>query len=139
MASLSETSTENEDVLNKHSNFRSEDQRFTTPSITNSSSGIHIMNDLLSLLENLNCKTHFQIEQKFSIFFWDLMYNTKLASSDLRSCQEFRESLLQWGTISPQLLGSSNDAWKMDCVMLMNETDKQISSWEKQTEAAIMR
>ncbi|KAL0267522.1 UNVERIFIED_CONTAM: hypothetical protein PYX00_009770 [Menopon gallinae] len=91
--------------------------------------------DLLLLL----LQTHPQVEQKFSIFLWDLMYNTKLTSSDLRSCQELRESLLQWGAISPQVLGSSNDAWKMDCVMLMNETDKQISSWEKQTEAAIMR
>lgn len=80
-----------------------------------------------------------QIEQKFIVFLWDLMYNNKLASADLRSCQELKESLQQWGILSPQALGSGHDLWGDECNMLVNETDKQIAIWEKQTEAATMR
>ena len=73
------------------------------------------------------------------MFLWDLMYNNKIAGQDLRSCQELKESLQSWGIVSSQSIGNIHDAWGDECNMLVNEMNKQMAAWEKQTEAATMR
>lgn len=67
------------------------------------------------------------------------MYNNKVTGPDIRTCQELKESLQQWGILSSHVIGNSHDVWGDECNFLLNETDKQMSAWEKQIEAATIR
>lgn len=80
-----------------------------------------------------------QVEQKFTVFLWDLMYTSKLGGADLRTCMELKESLQQWGVLSPHAVGNSHDSWGEECSMLLTQMDRQRGAWEKQMESAIIR
>lgn len=120
-----------------------------------------------SLREERNCReiintllqTHPQIEQKFTIYLWDLMYHSGtttesdssasssplaivsggLSSAELQICEEIKEDLQCWGILSPHSIGHSHDQWQDEVKILQIEATQERQDWLKQINRSVYR
>lgn len=70
----------------------------------------------------------FQVEQKFTVWLWALMYGqgcNELSPADLRACEELKEQLQRWGVLSPHAIGHSHDNWEGEVTLLHREAERQ--------------
>lgn len=72
--------------------------------------------------------THTQVEQKFTVWLWALMYgqgDQQLSPADIRTCEEFKEQLQRWGVLSPHAIGHAHDNWGGEVTLLLREAERQ--------------
>ncbi|XP_020281501.1 lysosomal-trafficking regulator isoform X2 [Pseudomyrmex gracilis] len=73
--------------------------------------------------EILSCilEVHPQMEQKFTVFFWDLLQKRdEMPSADARICAEFREALRIWN-IAKGLEQANSEAWNDELALLRRD------------------
>lgn len=81
-----------------------------------------------------------QIEQKFILFLWDLMYNgSSLLPTEMEVCEELKEQLLTWDIVSAQAFGHAHDRWQKDVALAVKDFDMAKLEWEKSVEPSITK
>nr|XP_018917180.1 PREDICTED: lysosomal-trafficking regulator [Bemisia tabaci] len=84
--------------------------------------------------------TNTQIEQKFILFLWDLMYNgSSLLPTEMEVCEELKEQLLTWDIVSAQAFGHAHDRWQKDVALAVKDFDMAKLEWEKSVEPSITK
>lgn len=76
--------------------------------------------------------THAQVEQKFTVWLWALMYgeiSSQLSSADIRVCEEFKEQLQRLGVLSPHAIGHPHDNWEGEVTLLHREVERQRAAY----------
>ncbi|KAL0119810.1 hypothetical protein PUN28_007922 [Cardiocondyla obscurior] len=75
--------------------------------------------------EILSCilEVHPQMEQKFTVFFWDLLQKRdEMPSADARVCAELREALRVWN-LAKGIEQASSEAWNDELALLRRDRD----------------
>ncbi|XP_043669052.1 lysosomal-trafficking regulator isoform X1 [Vespula pensylvanica] len=88
---------------------------------------------LLSLLE-----VHPQVEQRFTVFFWDLLQRDEMSSADARMCAEFREALRIWD-LAKGIEQASPGIWNEELALLRRELMRDRDIWIDANLPAIYR
>ncbi|XP_014603828.1 PREDICTED: lysosomal-trafficking regulator isoform X1 [Polistes canadensis] len=88
---------------------------------------------LISLLE-----VHPQVEQRFTVFFWDLLQKDEMSSADARMCGEFREALRIWD-LSKSIDQASPGIWNEELALLRRELMRDRDIWIDTNLPAIYR
>ncbi|XP_078037136.1 lysosomal-trafficking regulator mauve isoform X2 [Augochlora pura] len=89
---------------------------------------------LSSLLE-----VHPQVEQKFTVFFWDLLQRwDEMPSADMRICAEFREALKIWN-LAKGIEQASPSVWNEELALLRRELMRDRDIWIDSNLPAIQR
>lgn len=84
--------------------------------------------------------THTQVEQKFTVWLWALMYGQEshqLPSADIRACEELKEQLQRWGVLSPHAIGHAHDNWEGEVTLLLREAERQMAAYVTHNRDAI--
>ncbi|XP_023246507.1 lysosomal-trafficking regulator [Copidosoma floridanum] len=89
---------------------------------------------LTTLLE-----VHPQIEQKFSVFFWDLLQKRdEMSCADARMCLDLEEALQVW-ELAKKVEQNSSETWTEELALLRRELTKERNAWIENQLAAIQR
>lgn len=82
-----------------------------------------------------------QIEQRFTIFLWHLMYSKThtISEAELDLCEEFKNYLQDWDIISPELIGEAHERWQFEVSAAVRELSVVYWTLEKSQQDAVYK
>ena len=84
-------------------------------------------------------EVHPQVEQKFSVFLWDLLKKRdEMPSADVRICDEFAEALRIWD-LAKSIDQGNFEVWVEELILLRRELLRERDIWIESQLPAIQR
>ena len=94
---------------------------------------------LYFLMYMFQCIYIYQVEQKFAVFFWDLLQRRdEMPSADARICIELKEALSIWD-LAKEIEQASPGIWNEELALLRRELMRDRDIWIDNNLPAIQR